>query len=184
MLKQIVDGFSYNANLLWLPNRFFPNALAQMDVLRRAVNYRARWFVVPDDIDQPIAPYDTLFYQFQVASGSLFWGWSFASISATNAGSPTETSASDLLLQLVDNCTGQPLFEDYGNAGGLSSNGNAWCFPNLLTQPRLIIGPGTVEAKIANRTANTITCQWLLHFAEPCRIIDETQREKDVRRGA
>jgi len=177
MLKQIVDGFSYNSNLLYLPCRFFPKALAQLDILRRAVNYRPRWFVVPDDIDQPINPYDTLFYQFQISEGSLLWGWSFASLSAkAPSGETTTTTASDLLLQLTDNCTGQRLFNDYANAGGLSTNATARCYPNLLSQARLIIGPGEVEAAISNRTPNTITCQWLLHFAEPCRVIDEKSR--------
>ena len=185
MLKQVVDGFSYNSELLWLPNRFFPNALAQLDVLRRAVNYRARWFVVPDDIDQPIQPYDTLFYQFQVASGSRFWAWSFASISAVPpGGGSVATTAADLLLQLTENCTGQPLFQDYAIGSGLSSNGNSRNYPNLVTQPRLVIGPGTVQAAIANHTPNTITCQWLLHFAEPCRIIDEQARENELRGNA
>ncbi len=45
-LRQVVDGFSYNTMLLWQYGRFFPNALAQLDVLRRAVNYRTRWWVM------------------------------------------------------------------------------------------------------------------------------------------
>src|SRR4051812_27203656 len=106
MLKQIVDGFSYNTMFLWLYCRFFPNALVQLDVLRRASNYRTRWWVVPDDIDQPIQPYDTLYFQCEVSAGSYLWGGGFSSVSATNpAGQSTETVASDILIQVVDACT-------------------------------------------------------------------------------
>lgn len=185
MLKQVCDGFSYNASLLWLPYRFFPNALAQLDILRRAANLKARWVVVPDDQSQPIQPYDTFFYQFQLAAGTAFFGQSFAAISAVGpTGEPVAAVATDLLLQLTDNCTGQPLWQDYAQAGGNSTNGNARCYPNLLTEPRIIIGSGTIQAAITNRSPNTITCQWLLQFAEPCRIIDEKQREADLRRLA
>ena len=63
ILDQVVDGFSYNTNLLYLPNRYWPNALAQLDILRRANNLRARWWCVPDDIDEPIAAYSTSYFQ-------------------------------------------------------------------------------------------------------------------------
>lgn len=180
IVPQIVDGFSYNTMLYWLANRFAPNALAQLDILRRAVNYRARWFVVPDDIDQPIGPYDTLYYQINVADGSYLWGHMFSSISATDPDdAPVATAASDLLLQAVDSCTGIPLFQDFANGGGSHSDFSARVVPIILSQPRLILEPGLVNIQIANRTPNTITCQWLLHFAEPCKIITEEDRQKE-----
>ena len=179
-LRQVVDGFSYNTMLLWQHCRFFPNALAQLDVLRRAVNYRTRWWVIPDDIDQPIQPYDTLYFQCEVSGGSYLWGWNFCSVSALNpAGAPTETTASDILIQVVDACTGIPLFQDFANGGGYHSNSSARMFPILLTQPRLILEPGLVNVEISNRTPNTITCQLLLHFAESCKLIDEDTRQRD-----
>ena len=61
MLKQVVDGFSYNTMLLWQYCRFFPNALAQLDVLRRAVNYRTRWWCIPDDFS--VTLYDPNMHQ-------------------------------------------------------------------------------------------------------------------------
>ena len=183
MLKQVVDGFSYNTMLLYLQERFFPNALAQLDTLRRAANYRARWFVVPDDIDQPIQPYDTLYYQIAVAGRSYLWGYQFSSISATapEGGEqvPVATTAADILIQAVDSCTGIPLFQDFANGGGLHSDFTARCVPILLSQPRLILEPGLVNVQISNRTANTITCQLLLHFAEPCKVITEEDRIKE-----
>lgn len=183
MLKQVVDGFSYNTMLLWQPCRFFPNALAQLDVLRRAANYRARWWVIPDDIDQPIAGYDTLYFQAEVAGGSYLLGYSFVGVKALNpAGSPAEVAASDILIQVVDSCTGIPLFQDFASGGGTHSNNTARMQPILLTQPRLILEPGLVNVELTNKTPNTITCQLLLHFAEPCKLIDEEQRQKDWKR--
>lgn len=180
MLKQVVDGFSYNTMLLWQYCRFFPNALAQLDVLRRAVNYRTRWWCIPDDIDQPIQPYDTLYFQCEVSGGSYLHSWNFAVVKALNpAGAPTEVTASDILIQVSDACTGIPLFQDFTNGGGWHSNSSARMFPILLTQPRLILEPGLVNVEISNRTGNTITCQLLLHFAESCKLIDEDTRQRD-----
>ena len=183
-LAQVVNGFSYNTQLLFLPDRYFPNALAQLDVLRRAANYRPRWFTVPDDIDQPIQPYDTLYYQIEMAADSYVWGYSFASLSALDPnGDPAETTAADLLIQAVDSCTGIPLFQDFANGAGCHSNFSARCLPTILTQARLILNPGLVNVEISNRTANTITCQLLLHSAEPCRIITEAERERSWATG-
>jgi hypothetical protein len=183
-LAQVVDGFSYNTQLLFLPNRYFPNALAQLDILRRAANYRPRWFCVPDDIDQPIQPYDTLYYQIEVSADTYVWGYSFASVSATApGGAPTATTASDLLIQAVDACTGIPLFQDFANGGGSHSNFSSRALPIVLTQARLILNPGLINVEISNRTPNTITCQLLLHAAEPCRIITEEERAQEWKLG-
>src|SRR4051812_45973140 len=138
MLKQVVDGFTYNTMLQYLPLRFFPHALSQLDILRRAADYRARWFVVPDDLGQPIEPFDTFYYQINVAEGSYLWGWEFAAVSATDPdGAPAEVTAKDLLIQAVDSCTGVPLGIDFWNAGGTHSDFSARVSPVLLTQPRL-----------------------------------------------
>ncbi len=176
-IPQVVDAFSYNTQLKYLPYRYFPNALAQMDILRRAASLRARWFVVPDDIDQPVAPYDTLYYQIEMAGGSYLYGYMFASISATDPnGSPISTTAADLLIQMVDSCTGIPLAQDFQNGFGNHTNFTSRALPILLTQPRLILDPGLVNVEISNRTANTINCQLLILTAEPCRVITEEER--------
>ena len=181
ILDQVVDGFSYNTDLLYLPNRYFPNALSQLDILRRAANFRARWFVIPDDIDQPLQPYDTLYFQIQVEPGAYLFGYMFSSISATASGSPVATTASDVLVQAVDSCSGVPLFQDFANGGGCHSDFTSRCLPILLTQPRLVLAPGLVNVQLSNRTANTITCQLLMHFAVPCRVITEEDRERELR---
>lgn len=181
VLQQIVDGFSYNTMLFpMLPCRYFPNALAQMDVLRRAANFRARWFCIPDDIDQPIQPYATLYYQIRVAYGAYIYGYQFSTLSATDpSGNPVATTASDILVEAVDSCTGIPLFQDYANGGGCHSNFTSRCVPILLTQPRLILEPGLVNTHVSNRTPNTIYCQLLVQVAEPCRLITELDRQKE-----
>ncbi len=179
MLKQVVDGFSYNTTLRYLPCRYFPNALASLDVLRRAANFRARWFVSPADITVPIQPFDTLYDQWQVPGGSRLWGYNFVSVSEITPAStiPIPGVATHVAVQAVDSCSGIPLFQDVANGGGCSSNFTARCLPILLTKPRVFLEPGIVNVEVANLTANTITCQLLAMFAEPCRLIDEKERE-------
>jgi hypothetical protein len=175
MLKQILDGFSYNPNLLYLPCRFWPNALAQLDPLRRAKNYRPRWIVVPES-GEAIDAYDTFFFQFQVPEGCILWGYNFNSAGVARLDRPP----ANFNLKLTDSCTGVQLFQDYANGGGLSAgvgggsaNSNTKCVPILLSQPRVIIGSGKIDAAIENSSTAAATCQWLLHFAEPCAMIDE-----------
>lgn len=179
VIPQKVDGFSYNTQLLYLPQRYFPNALAELDILRRANNYRPRWFVIPDDIGVPIAPFDTYYYQIEVADGSYCWGYQFASVSATDqSNNPAATTASDLCIEVTDSCTGIPLFQDFANGLGMHSDFSSRAVPILLSRPRLILAPGLVNVEIANRTANNITCQLLIMFAEPCRLVDEKSLER------
>jgi hypothetical protein len=168
LLKQVADGFSYNNNLLYLPNRFPAQALAQLDVLRRASNYRARWVVFPTDYDTPVQPYATDFYQCEVDEGAYLYGWTFYQ-QGSNGGN-------GFGVQVVDSSTGIPLFEDFTNGGGLAalygSAGGSRMLPCLLTQPRLIMGPGLINVEITSAGPNVATCQLILHFTEPCLTID------------
>ena len=165
-LKPIVDGFMYNTSLLLLQNRFFPFALGEMEIVRRANNLRPRWWCIPDEFGEPIAAYDTFQFQVNVAPGSYLYGMMFNNI--TNPDLPT-----DLLVSIVDSCTGIPLFNDFVNCGAIASNGNSKMLPVLLTKPRLILEPGLVNVEIANRTGATVNCQLVLMFAEPCRVFQE-----------
>jgi hypothetical protein len=186
-VPQIVDGFSYNTCLQYLPNRYWPHALQQLDTLRRAVGYRVRWMVIPDDIGEPIQPFDTYYFQGAVSGGSYLYGYMFASISAVgpnpdNPGGaliPVATTAADLNVNVTDSCTEVPLFLDLAAGGGLHSNFTARGLPVLLTKPRLILDPGLVNVEVANHTANTITAQLVLFFAESCKLITEETREAD-----
>jgi hypothetical protein len=163
MLKQIVDGFAYNPNLLYLACRYWPNALAQLDPLRRAKNYRPRWFVAPLS-GESIDPFDTLFCQFQVSEGSWFWGYNF---------SGGDDNAGTFYVQMTDSCTQEPLFRDYVNGAGLSPTRSSRCVPIILSQPRPVVGSGKFDVSICNTSSTTATCQLLLHFAEPCQMVDE-----------
>jgi len=180
MLPNIVDGFSYNTTLEELPLRWEPMALAQLETLRRAANYRAHWYVVPDDVAHQIDPFDTFYYQVRAAGGSYLWGYRFAAMPIGRQEPPVP---SNLLIQVTDSCTGIPLFQDYINAGGAAVNSQgaadfgARVNPIILTQPRLILEPGLINVEISNRTANAALCQLILMLAEPCRLITEETRE-------
>ena len=164
MLPNIIDGFSLNAALLSLPKRFFPNALAQLDVLRRAANYRPRWYCVPDDFSNPIPAYDTLQYQLQVAPGSYLWATNWTVLDGEN---------SDLWIQITDSCTEIPLGSDFQCGAAFRPTGATQLWPRIFGQPRLILEPGLINVEIANTQSSSRQCQLLLHFAEPCLEIED-----------
>lgn len=169
MLKPVVDGFMYNSSLLLLPNRFGPMALEQMELLRRANNLRARWWIAPDPEGDPIAAYDTFQYQCEVAAGTWLWAYMFS------AQTPGALST-DLLVSVTDSCTGVPLFNDFANCGVVNSNGNSKMLPVILTQPRVFLQPALVNVEIANRTSADRLCQLLLMFAEPCLVFQDMRK--------
>lgn len=183
-LRPKVDGFMYNTSLLLLPNRFFPFALGELEVLRRANNYRARWYCVPDDMEgnptpttpigtQPIAAYDTFQFQISVSPASYLWGMMFASLTGGSL-------ATDLQLSIVDSCTGIPLFNDFASGSVASPRStiqgvtrNSKALPVPLSKPRLILAPGLVNVEIANTTNAARQCQLVLMFAEPCHVLQD-----------
>lgn len=171
-VKPIVDGFMWNTNLLILPNRFGPDALMELEILRRAHNYRARWWCIPDDEGQPIAAYDTFQFQVEVSPGSYLWGMMFAMTPGEDV-APPAPPVTNMLASVVDSCTGIPLFNDFLNCGNLAPTFNSKLLPVIMTKPRLILAPGLVNVEIANRTNAAMTCQLLLMFAEPCRVFEE-----------
>lgn len=164
-LRPKVDGFSYNVNNLLVPNRFFPFAIGQLDLLRRARNFRARWWVVPPRLGDLIPAFDTFQYQCDVANGSRLYGLMFSAIAPS--------TINDWAVSIVDSCTGVPLFNDFAVAQTIAGSFATGNVPVLLTQPRLILDPGLVSVEIANRSANDRACQLLLMFAEPCEVIEE-----------
>lgn len=184
-LPQIIDGFSYNDQNRHLPSQgAFETFLNNMDPLRRASGFRVREWAVPDNANIPIIGYDTyISEQIQIAAGSFMWGYNFSVISATN---PDDSSATplitDLNLQLVDACTGVPLFQDFANAGVGKTGANAPGHPILLSRPRPILEPGLVVAQIANCTAKNYIVQWRIRFAESCHAINEQMRAAELAR--
>jgi hypothetical protein len=176
MLKdQVLDGFSLNLNIRYLPYHYAAACLGQSGVLRRANLYRARWIVQPDDLNTPIAAYDTFEGQVQVMPGSYLWGFQVTQYDAAFA----LVAATDAIVQVTDACTGVPLFSDYASGSGFSpfsamvGDFHGGVAPHLLTQPRLIMEPGLINVEIANRAVTAMRCQLLLCFSEPCVVLDE-----------
>lgn len=186
----ILDGFTYSASMLYLSTTYRASALAQMEVLRRAKGYRARWYLVPDDLHDPIPAYDQIEQQINVPPGSYLWGIAFSI--------PTELNDSLVTtvchIQVTDACTETALFSDYVNhfnvqslnpAVGAMNRRN----PMLLAQPALIGQPGLVDVEIYNGSTDggvasigqapagvALNCQLALLFAEPCVPPEEMQR--------
>lgn len=177
-LEQIVDGFSYDLNLRFLPERYRASAVKQLEFLRRANNYRPRMYVVPDPFNVPIQPYLTQEYQFRVTPGSLIWAV------LANAYDPSshyaQVSAKDLLVQVTDSCTGVKFFSDFTTAATFqapqmraAADTNFGVEPFILTEPRLIGDPGHINVEISNALGVAQYIQFTLFSAEPCEVIHD-----------
>jgi hypothetical protein len=153
----IVDSFTYSTTLRLIQTSFRANVLAQMEILRRAKAYKARYYTAPDDLVEPIPAYGQIETQIRAIAGTYIWGLSVYQ-SAVN---------SNLVkVQVVDTSTEIRLFVDYIQAALLSqSTGIRW--PMLLSQPRLISEPGQINVEIYNDNATEATVQMVLYCAEP-----------------
>ncbi len=109
-LDQIVDGFSYNLNCRDLPYRYSVSAIKQLDILRRANNYRPREYVIPDSFNVPIPPYLQVEYQLRVTPGSFIWAVLATSFNPTTF---APVNAGNVLVQITDSCTGVKFFNDF-----------------------------------------------------------------------
>jgi len=171
----LMDGFAYNPAVRYTPHNYYPIALAQMELLRRANLLRPRWFVLPDDEQTPIAAYQTMEYQVSVTPGSYLWAISCVTYNA----SYVPVAASNILIQVTDSCTGIPTFSDFVTTRGMSQQPSApvnplgYPIPMLFTAPRLILEPGLVTVEVANRSADEVITQIVLYFAEPCLMTGE-----------
>lgn len=170
------DGFTYNLSPFAraTPFRYYAAALQNLEVLRRANLYRPRWYVFPDDINQPLPAYETLEYQISVTAGSYLWGYNFTELDSDQ----DATTPSNILIQVTEACTGIELFQDF--VGGLalsqyqaSADQRGKPNPQILSTPRLVLEPGLVNLELSNRAATTTYCQLLLLFAEPMIMLGE-----------
>ena len=173
MLNMPMDGFTLNPNIRYYPNQFFPGALSQMDVLRRANLYRPRWFVIPDDYNQPIPAYGTLEYQIKCGPESYLWGYRFVQVDSEFV----EVAPSNIYIKLTDSCTGIPLFSEFVGGAHASfyqttSVPTLIQAPYLLTQPRLILEPGLVNVEMSSTSSAAVYCQLAVLIAEPCTMMD------------
>jgi hypothetical protein len=181
----LLDGFILSASQLYLPIIYRASALAQMEVLRRSRGYRTRWYLVPDDLEDPIPAYGQVELQINVPPGSYLWGLAFTIPTRLN----DSLSTTVCHVQITDACTETAIFSDYvmeqnvvslvpGNGGQNRRN------PMILAQPALIGQPGLVDVEIFNGSTDgstppvgvTLNCQLALLFAEPCVPPEEMQR--------
>jgi hypothetical protein len=176
----IIDGFSLNMAIRYLPYVWEAHALAQMEILRRANLFRPRWHVLPDQQNTPIAAYDTYEFQAGVLAGSYLWGIQFTQFdgSVEEPTTYTPVAPSDSLIQVTEACTGIALFQDFVAGGGFSffrttGRPRGEAVPYLLSRPRIIMEPGLVNVEIHNRSAVPLTCQLILFFAEPCVVVKQ-----------
>lgn len=155
----IVDPFTYSTTLRLLPTQTRAHNLAQMDVLRRARSYKARYYTAPDPLVDPIAAYSQVETQIRAIPGTYVWGISlFLSVSIS--------SPLSLKIQVTDTSTEIPLFSDYIRGVMLQQSVGQRC-PTFLGQPRLISEPGQMNVEIYNDNAVPATVQLVLFCAEP-----------------
>jgi len=162
----IIDGFVYSASLLYLPTTFRASVYSQMEVLRRARGFRSRDYLVPEDIIQPVKAFSQVEYQVQAQPGSYVWGLMFTAPDSLNV---VANSEKFIHIQITDNCTETPFFSDYRRGNTLKPvTGPGSRNPELLTQPRLLGEPGTLNVEVYNNSANDVFCQLVILTAEPC----------------
>ena len=167
MGKPVVDGFVLSASLLYLPTTYRASALAQMEVLRKAKGYRTRWYVIPEDLEEPVAAYSQMEHQVRVQPGSYVWGVTF-SAPFGETGLYAATPGSFITVKITDDCTETSFFSDYAKGSNLEPvTGTAKRNPMLIT-PRLIGEPGTLSVELYNSANVAIRCQLVILVAEPC----------------
>lgn len=164
--RQLVDGFVYSASMLYLPTTYRASALANMEVLRKARGYRTRWYIVPEDLENPVPAFSQVEYQVAVQVGSYVWGVTFsAPFNDTGEGS---TDSKFIYLQVTDACTETPFFSDYPKGVQFEPvTGAARRHPTLI-MPRIVGAPGTLDVELYNSASVDIRCQLALLVAEPC----------------
>lgn len=161
--RQLVDGFLYSASMLYLPTTYRASALANMEVLRRARGYRTRWYISPEDLENPVTAYSQLEYQVRCQPGSYVWGITFSAPFGE-----VENASSSIFVQVTDDCTETPFFSDYTRGKQFEPvTGSAHRHPTLI-MPRIVGQPGTLGVELYNSAAVDIQCQLALLVAEPC----------------
>jgi len=169
---QILDGFTYSMNRLYLPISFSTAALAQMEVIRQAKGYQWKAFPVPSP--EGVTPsstvktnwipaYGQLEQQVKIEPGSYLYGWSFYAGGSTPA---------TFHINVTDACTETPLTSDYLIASLLDCSNDIGHNPiirgpALLAQPRLISEPGLVNVEIYNNSSEALPGQLVLFCAVP-----------------
>lgn len=184
--RNIVDGFMYDLFLRPSTEQFYPMALAQMEIWRRAAAYRPRWHTIPDADDVANIPaYQTVEEQARIVPGSWIWG---ASLSCLDPATllPVDPSTRIAIKMMEggsgvyftwDYCSGYTYWTKRPYPGALAA-ANFPHRPCLLSQPRLVLEPGYVNVEMANiSTGNLVKCQIVLYVMEPCLVLQEDYTE-------
>lgn len=165
-MEMIADGFTMNAALKYLPYRYFPLALGQLDELRkRHGEYRARWITVPQDVNTVIGPFGEFTTTQRVNNGSVLFGFNFCVVGMG--------SVSDFEVVVGEICTETQWFDQSIDATGLrptpAAAGGTDLFP-VIVEPQVLRGSPQPQLKvvITNKSSAARSCQLLLHLAEPC----------------
>lgn len=160
----VVDGFALSTTLRLLPSVSRAHALAQLETLRQARGYKARYYPAPDDLVLPIAGYGQVETQIRMVAGTYIWGLSVVTVIPEDS----EATSSQVRIQVTDMATEIPLFSDYIQSVLMEQTaGLAHRAPDILAEPRLIGEPGTVNVEIYNDNADEVTVQLVLYCAEP-----------------
>lgn len=172
-VKDIVDGFVESASQLYQPINYRANALAQMEVLRRATAYRNRQYVVPRNTVL-VRAFNQVEQALSLQPGCYVWGLTFTIFTP-------EIDPGTLYVQITDACTEVPFFSDYALASCLaataaSSTNRTVRNPVLLSQPRLVAEPGKLDVEIYNSNAVDVDCQLVILVAEPAIAPQEMMR--------
>jgi hypothetical protein len=168
----VIDGFIQSTSLLLLPTSYRALQIAQMEVLRRAKGYTARWYTRPTS--KAIPAYYQRDDSFTVKPGSYLWGWYFSAVGVT-----TQAVMVQLYLQISEQDTGLRLISDYATAQCLTNQvvpafgaRGVPRLPFLFAQPRMVSGSGKINVEIYNSTASALQVQLVIFAAEPCQPLD------------
>jgi len=177
--RTVLDGWLYSNSMVYLPTTYRASVLAQMEVLRRARGYRARWYVTPEDSDEPVVAFSQVEYQVRVQPGSYLWGITFAAPFGETVDADDEDvdPAKFIHVQVTDACTETPLLSDYARGshfagfasfGSVASQVKTSRRAPVMIMPRLIGDPGLLDVEIYNGASVDVRCQLVLLVAEPC----------------
>lgn len=151
------DSFTLSTTLRLLQTSYRAQVLAQIELLRKARAYKARYYTTPDTLVEPIPAYGQIETQVRAVPGTYVWGISFYA--------STETP-DPIRVQITDTSTEVRFFVDYlrGNLLQQATNQRA---PMLLPQPRLIPEPGQLNVEMYNDNSEDVIAQLVLYCAEP-----------------
>lgn len=163
-----VDGFTMGASLRFLPQRFYPAAVANLYDLRTAINHRPKDYVIPRDSQFAIPTMQTQTEQVKMVGHTVIWGYGFAVIDGEG-----EPVISDFFVELLDPVHAYKLFQypvqaTMFRAGSVGPAANL--FPVLLAEPYVVNSQGVMSVSITNRGAADAVCQLVLRCAEPCAV--------------